>query len=220
MRRLVAVLVTGSLLFVPSGWAQTASQARENTARACQDGLDNDADGLLDCDDPECAVLVFCEPKAAADAEWAAVVSTVHVGDKLKVKQSSGKVTEGTLVSTGEFTLVLDVDGSRRTVLPADVNRIWARRGNQAGRGAMIGAAIGAGMGLAAVAAPGEGDEGDGPVFVWVPLLAAIYGGFGALIGLAVKKNELVYDRATHVSVGVSPWLGPDSVGIRVAVRF
>ena len=219
MRRLVAVLVIGSLLFVPSGWAQTASQARENTAQACQDGLDNDADGLLDCDDPECAALVFCDPKAAADAEWAAVVSTVRIGEKLEVKESSGKVTEGTLVSTGESTLVLDVDGSRRTVMPADVTQIWAGRGTQAGKAYKIGAVVGAGMGLVAAAAISREDWEAG-ADVWVPVSAAICGGLGALIGLAIKKKELVYDRATGASVGVSPWLGPDSVGIRVAVHF
>jgi hypothetical protein len=32
----------------------------ENTAAKCQDGLDNDGDGLVDCRDPDCAALTFC----------------------------------------------------------------------------------------------------------------------------------------------------------------
>jgi len=36
---------------------------------ACDDGKDDDADGALDCDDPDCAAAVGCAP-AACDAKW------------------------------------------------------------------------------------------------------------------------------------------------------
>ena len=35
----------------------------------CNDGLDNDADGVADCDDPGCATLSFCRAAAAGPAE-------------------------------------------------------------------------------------------------------------------------------------------------------
>jgi hypothetical protein len=34
----------------------------EATAEACRNGVDDDADSLLDCDDPDCAALTFCTP--------------------------------------------------------------------------------------------------------------------------------------------------------------
>ncbi|MFH1434411.1 MAG: hypothetical protein ABIJ56_01725 [Pseudomonadota bacterium] len=40
------------------------AQAPENTAELCRDEIDNDMDGLIDCDDPDCAELVFCAPAA------------------------------------------------------------------------------------------------------------------------------------------------------------
>ncbi len=33
----------------------------ENTAAACQDGIDNDGDGLTDCDDDDCEDFAFCQ---------------------------------------------------------------------------------------------------------------------------------------------------------------
>jgi hypothetical protein len=33
---------------------------RENTPRACQNGGDDDGDGRVDCEDPDCARLIFC----------------------------------------------------------------------------------------------------------------------------------------------------------------
>lgn len=38
-----------------------ASAAPENTSAACQNGIDDDLDGLDDCVDPDCADFVFCE---------------------------------------------------------------------------------------------------------------------------------------------------------------
>jgi hypothetical protein len=32
----------------------------ENTPRLCQNGLDDDADGLVDCLDTSCQALIFC----------------------------------------------------------------------------------------------------------------------------------------------------------------
>jgi len=38
------------------------ARERENTAAACSDGVDNDSDGKIDCDDPDCQGLAQCPP--------------------------------------------------------------------------------------------------------------------------------------------------------------
>ncbi|MDI7269816.1 MAG: hypothetical protein QME96_17640, partial [Myxococcota bacterium] len=46
-----------------AGHAATARATTfENTAAACRDGLDNDADGHVDCADQDCWEFVFCRP--------------------------------------------------------------------------------------------------------------------------------------------------------------
>lgn len=37
-------------------------EGEENTAARCQDGVDNDQDGHVDCDDQDCGVFTFCAP--------------------------------------------------------------------------------------------------------------------------------------------------------------
>ena len=47
----------------------------------CNDGLDNDADGVADCDDPGCATLSFCRAAAAGPAEPACPATVTINGD-------------------------------------------------------------------------------------------------------------------------------------------
>ncbi len=43
-----------------------SSYAPENTAEACRDAVDNDQDGLIDCEDKNCHYLSFCKEKLEA----------------------------------------------------------------------------------------------------------------------------------------------------------
>ena len=40
----------------------------EDTASQCQDGKDNDGDGLVDCDDPDCKGFIFCVDAESTDS--------------------------------------------------------------------------------------------------------------------------------------------------------
>jgi hypothetical protein len=52
------------LFFLPR---QAASQTvMENNPADCSDGMDNDGNGLVDCNDPNCAILKICHDGAAA----------------------------------------------------------------------------------------------------------------------------------------------------------
>jgi hypothetical protein len=46
----------------------------------CIDGLDNDEDGLIDCEDPGCAGDVFCLPVAPAMSPPMTLVLVVFLG--------------------------------------------------------------------------------------------------------------------------------------------
>ena len=61
-----ATALAGTLLVA----ALPAMAAGEDTPATCQDGKDNDMDGLADCADSECTVMTFCEaPPAPAGYE-------------------------------------------------------------------------------------------------------------------------------------------------------
>ncbi len=48
--------------------APVSAQVVENTPRLCQNGEDDDGDGLVDCDDDGCAQLIFCVTRRQAAA--------------------------------------------------------------------------------------------------------------------------------------------------------
>ncbi len=63
-------------------------EGRENTAGVCADGVDNDGDGLSDCDDPECRENGFCDvdPDGGPDGD-AGECASVSVGAELTAAQ-------------------------------------------------------------------------------------------------------------------------------------
>ena len=66
---LVALVIL--ILFAGERLAHSERGSRENTPDACRDGVDNDRDGHVDCDDFECRSLRFCvplRPENTADA--------------------------------------------------------------------------------------------------------------------------------------------------------
>jgi hypothetical protein len=53
------------------GWYYCENLSAENFAEACNDGVDNDGDGLTDCDDPECADCLPCPGATGNDCSQA-----------------------------------------------------------------------------------------------------------------------------------------------------
>ena len=58
MRSLVAAIM--GLLAFAAAIPAAAQDLGEESIVACQDGLDNDGDGLVDCADPDCAEASNC----------------------------------------------------------------------------------------------------------------------------------------------------------------
>jgi len=86
----------------------------ENTNAACSDGLDNDCDGLIDCNDPNCAELLTCDPDCMPQ-----IVSFEYLSGRLHIKSTShfdiGNIsvegfTLGTRIITSNFEYRLELD--------------------------------------------------------------------------------------------------------------
>ena len=58
--RLDKVLLTKSSSYVPSGIGPPESPTSGTSETHCSDGIDNDGDGLTDCDDPDCSGAAEC----------------------------------------------------------------------------------------------------------------------------------------------------------------
>ncbi len=124
----------------------------------------------------------------------------LRTGDRIRIKTVSGAPSQvtGIYQASEAESLVIYVDQSVQARVPwADVSRLQLSRGmhNNAGTGALIGVAIGGGLGLAlgiAAAADDDGwfEYGAGEVALLVGITAGLGAGVGALIGMASKSER------------------------------
>jgi hypothetical protein len=71
--RAATAFATASLVLAACGRSaapQRSDRHEDASLGECTDGLDNDADGLPDCDDPDCADAALCEPSTRPRVEW------------------------------------------------------------------------------------------------------------------------------------------------------
>jgi hypothetical protein len=74
-KQLVPVTAVWIILSGTPAAAQTGQP--ENTPQACQDGVDNDLDGLTDCADQDCEPLIFCDQEAPSEVPPEAVAPRI-----------------------------------------------------------------------------------------------------------------------------------------------
>ncbi len=144
--------------------------------------------------------LVFAQSKK----DWSAVESLVN--EEVAVKTRSG-MKYGVIKSVDSNSLVLRIAGknsltnNEQRYSRSDVRKVWRAllfvNGRNIGKGALIGAGVGAGAGSIYLAS--DSAKGDGQAAI-APFALAIYGaGIGGVIGFFAKKKHkkltLIYKR-------------------------
>jgi len=166
-------------------------------------------------------VLVVLAIGARAHAGESAVV---EVGSRVRVtSNSTAPVSVGTVAAVEDDALVLRRAGEASTLrIPiGDLRRLEVSSGrrSQAGRGAMIGTAIGAMPGLLlSFGDYSEDVHGDGPSPVAVAAIGAAGGAaVGAAIGWAVKTERWVPAELKDATVTVAPIRGGVACALRIS---
>lgn len=125
---------------------------------------------------------------------WSAV-GELSRGDKLSVEMKSGERVEGKLSSVSDAALVISQDGSKTATLErADIRRVYHTRGSSRRKWALIGTAIGGGVGAGGggyLIARGVSEPA--VIVGGAALGAGIGAGLGAALGRD-KKNDLIYE--------------------------
>jgi hypothetical protein len=132
---------------------------------------------------------------ASARGDWAAVQALTS-GEKLVVKTKDGERKTGRFDSANDLVLVVVRDGKRVTYDRERVRLVQLNRGTSRAKGALVGAAIGGGGGLAI--GGGIYDSADGDfIGTFVPAVALVGAGIGAGIGALFgkgSKNVTIYE--------------------------
>ncbi len=146
----------------------------------------------------------------------------VRIGDRVTVTDVTGHKVTGNIAGLKPETLALAVGEALRDFAQADTATITRREPDTLSNGALIGASVGAGLFLLALASSGGCDGCGG----FVVLAAAFYGGAGAGIGVGIDalvpgRRTVMYQRPVgHARVGFSPRLSPARQGMVLSIGF
>ena len=126
---------------------------------------------------------------------WAAV-QALTAGERVVVKTTDDGRKTGRFDSADDLQLVITRGGRRVAYARDRVRLVQINRGTSRGKGALLGAAIGGGGGLAIGA--GVYDSADGEfIGAIIPVIAVIGAGIGAGLGALIgkgSKNVTVYE--------------------------
>lgn len=134
--------------------------------------------------------------QTAAGADTWAAVQALTAGEKLVVRTKDGERKTGRFDSATDIQLVVTRDGRKVAYARDQVRLVQINRGTSRAKGALFGAAIGGGGGLAIGGGIYDAAEGDF-VGAVVPALAVIGAGIGAGLGALIgkgNKNVTVYE--------------------------
>jgi hypothetical protein len=106
-----------------------------------------------------------------------------RLGDDITITDASGHKVTGRLADLSRASLELLADGQHRSLTETDVMTISRHGHAKLSTGAKIGLGIGAALGAFAGMSITSDCRGCG---VFVPMLAAVYGGLGAGIGVGI----------------------------------
>jgi hypothetical protein len=130
---------------------------------------------------------------------WAGV-KTVPVGDELEVKLKEGRTVKGRLTSSSDTTLTVTRKGKSVQIDRADVFRVYRVIPKSSAKATLIGAGVGAAVGLAAIGAAAAADDtggSEGELAAAAVGIGIVGAGIGALVGLAFGKRTrrvLIYE--------------------------
>lgn len=130
-----------------------------------------------------------------AAGAWDAV-RALPAGTRLEVRLKSGQTIKGKLDSVSDAGLVLARGGGATSINREDVRRVYRSDGKSSAKPALIGAGVGAAIGVGGAAASATSDDSEG-MNAGAALLPLVGAAAGALIGLAFsrqQKRSLIYE--------------------------
>ena len=148
----------------------------------------------------------------------------VKPGDKIGIVDITGQETEGRIGTLSRDELTLVTKTGVRQLGEGDVAQIRQRRSDSLQNGAIIGAAAGAGYGLAMLAFLASTDDGGGPIPIGVVTSLVTLTGIGAAAGAGIDalitRRQVIYEKPGGGHVSISPLFLHGRRGVAVSVKF
>jgi hypothetical protein len=148
----------------------------------------------------------------------------VRPGETVTVTDARGREVQGRIETLSPSLLALSGRSGRREWTETDIVSIRQRKGDSLGNGALIGLAVGGGIGLAGGISVAQDEPNESG---WIVFLTALFGGIGAGIGVGIDamiRDDYVIFQSPSVppraEVRLVPLLTPKRQGLLVSVAF
>ena len=148
----------------------------------------------------------------------------VQPGETVSIKDTTGAISHGRVAALSSTSLTLQGSTFTREFLEEQVLSIARRRQDPLGNGALVGLAVGGGLAIAAGGSTCNGDD-------WVNLceggtvllLAGMWGGLGAAIGLGidaliVREHPVYRAPVQELRISVQPIFSAGRRGVLVSL--
>jgi hypothetical protein len=175
-------------------------------------------------------VLLLCGGGIRVEAQVVAssfdqLIVLVKPGDTITVVDVAGREARGRIGDLSRDTLTVVTKAGPLQLGEADVARISQNRNDSLRNGAIIGAAAGAGYGLAMLTLAAALDDGGGPIPISVVTGMIIFTGIGAAAGAGIDalitRRQVIYERPGGArKIGISPLFLHGRRGVAVSVTF
>ena len=144
----------------------------------------------------------------------------VSVGNKVKVIDSQGNRVKGRIDAISNSRLILNVNGTQRTLDERNVGEVRRRGGDSLANGAWWGFGVGAATGTLGYAALCATESCSGGEIAIIPVYGALGAGIGVGVDALIRGERAVYRApAGRVALSVMPIFGRRS-GIGVSLSF
>ncbi len=174
--------------------------------------------------------LLLCAGATRVDAQGVAssfdqLSVLVKPGDKISIVDMTGREAEGRIGKLSRDELTLVTKAGARQLGERDVARIRQRRSDSLQNGAIIGAAAGAGYGVAMLAFVATMNDGGGPIPISVVTGMVVFTGIGAAAGAGmdalITRRQVIYEKpGGGGKVSISPLVLDGRRGVAVSVKF
>ncbi len=148
----------------------------------------------------------------------------VRPGETVTVTDARGREVEGRIETLSPSLLALSGRSGPHEWTETDIVSVRQRKSDSLGNGALIGLAVGGGIGLAGGIAASQDEPNESG---WIVFGMALYGGIGAGIGVGIdamiRDEYVIFQPASappRTEVRLVPLLTPKRQGLLVSVAF
>ena len=161
------------------------------------------------------ASIAPADAQAQDRNDFSQLQATLKQNDKLTVTTESGMKIKGKLIEVSPDQIVLNSNGAPQQIPASRILKVQRKH-----NGVLLGALIGAGVGILPAVAISSYTNNEGGSSAWAAMPIGVGAAMGVGIDALLSKNRTVYQRNASQRVTLTPVVDRNRRGVRLALQF